>query len=93
MPGLAEEPLYGMEPDAETGAVANDSIWDELITEAGDVAIAGMQWLSGQEITTGDPVTIYSNEPSSTTSDLTWLWWTLGGLLLLIIIYLIVRNR
>lgn len=94
MPGLAEEPLYGTEPNAETGVPQNGSIWDEIITEAGDLAIAGMQWLSGGEITNGSPTIVYADSPeTSATSNLNWLWWTLAALAAIILIIWAVKRK
>lgn len=95
MPGLAEDPLYGVEPDPENGTPATDSIWDEIVAEAGDIAVAVTQGLFGQTITP-DTVT-YTAEPAPADAaapvSTSWLWWALAGLALLAIILLFVYKK
>lgn len=96
MPGLAEDPLYGIEPDPENGTASSSSIWDEIITEAGDVAVAVTQGLFGQTITpsevtyTNAPTTETSTPPVTTSS---WIWWVIAGVALLAIILLFVYKK
>lgn len=96
MPGLAEDPLYGVEPDPENGTPATDSIWDEIVSEAGDIAVAVTQGLFGQTITP-DTVTYTDAEPAPADAaapvSTSWLWWALAGLALLAIILLFVYKK
>lgn len=94
MPGIAEEPLYGTEPTTETGVPQSGSIWEELIAEAGDLAIAGMQWMSGSEITNGAPTYVYSDNPeATTTTNLNWLWISLAVLAAIVLLIWAFKNR
>lgn len=95
MPGLAEDPLYGVDADPENGTPATDSIWDEIVTEAGDIAVAVTQGLFGQPITP-DTVTYATTDPAAAETEpvsTSWLWWAIAGLALLAIIILFVYKK